>query len=86
MPVRQFSEIVGITCNIGGVSYLCDRNYTTYMKTTTTATAAYESPRCRVVEIGNSEILCISTNTESYNSGSNAWTQNNGEDESFFNN
>lgn len=56
------------------------------MKTTTMATAAYESPRCRVIEIDNSEILCISTDTESYNSGSNAWTQNNGEDEIFFNN
>ncbi|MCQ2186350.1 MAG: hypothetical protein MJY92_06450 [Bacteroidales bacterium] len=43
------------------------------MKTTTTATAAYESPICRVINIDNQELICTSPvgfSNEAYEEGS----------------
>lgn len=45
---------------MGSGGYLCLCNFTTYMKTTSIATIAYESPDCRAVKIDNESLICAS--------------------------
>lgn len=55
------------------------------MKSAVTTKNIYISPECWVFETESSRVLCTSINVEGYNSGQNAWTENDGEDENFFN-
>ena len=43
------------------------------MKSTTTATAAYESPNCRVIEIGSRELICTSPEQPTGLGGFDGW-------------